>query len=334
MQLIRGLVNLNHQADACVATIGNFDGVHLGHQAIIKRVIQHARRSNHQSCVILFEPHPKEVFMGDHCPARITNFTEKYLQLSALGVDKLLVLKFNTALCLMKATDFIQTVLVEHLRIKHLVVGDDFQFGYKRQGNYALLKQQGQLLNEYGKGLYTVEPTPTVIVKDLSESSKEHRASSTLVRTALADNDLEFAKMLLTRRYAMTGKVGYGQQLGRTIGFPTANIALNRRKPTLSGVFLVRAKWTERKEYSVNIRACWGVANCGYRPTVDGKGYRLEVHLLDVDADLYGIELKVEFYAFIRKEMKFDSVEILKAQINKDVENAKELVSERLIQQD
>ncbi|PCI63740.1 MAG: bifunctional riboflavin kinase/FMN adenylyltransferase [Gammaproteobacteria bacterium] len=327
MQLIRGLVNLNHQADACVATIGNFDGVHLGHQAIIKRVIQHARRSNHQSCVILFEPHPKEAFMGDSCPARITNFTEKYLQLSALGVDKLLVLKFNKALCQMKATDFIQTVLVENLKIKHLVVGDDFQFGYKRQGNFKLLK-------EYGKDLYTVEPTPTVIVKDLSDNPQEHRASSTLVRNALADNDLEFAKMLLTRRYAMTGKVGYGQQLGRTIGFPTANIALNRRKPTLSGVFLVRAKWTERKAFSVNIRACWGVANCGSRPTVDGKGYRLEVHLLDVDADLYGIELKVEFYAFIRKEMKFGSVEILKAQINKDVKKAQKLVSERLIQQD
>ncbi|MFT6732287.1 MAG: riboflavin kinase/FMN adenylyltransferase [Polaribacter sp.] len=327
MQLIRGLVNLNHQADACVATIGNFDGVHLGHQAIIKRVIQHARQSNHQSCVILFEPHPKEVFMGENCPARITNFTEKYLQLRALGVDKLLVLKFNAALCQMKATDFIQTVLIEQLKIKHLVVGDDFQFGYKRQGNYQLLK-------EYGKGHYTVEPTPTVIVKDFSENPVEHRASSTLVRKALADNDLEFAKMLLTRRYAMTGKVGYGQQLGRTIGFPTANIALNRRKPTLSGVFLVRAKWTERNEYSINIRACWGVANCGYRPTVDGKDYRLEVHLLGVDAGLYGIELKVEFYAFIRNEMKFENVKMLKAQINKDVETAKELVSNRLVQHD
>ena len=341
MQLIRGLVNLNHQADACVATIGNFDGVHLGHQAIIKRVLQHARRSNHKSCVILFEPHPKEAFMGDKCPARITNFTEKYIQLRALGVDKLLVLKFNKALCQMKATDFIQKVLVDQLKISHLVVGDDFQFGYKRQGNYDLLKKHGELLKENGQflkkngeSLYTVEPTPTVLVKDFSENPKEHRASSTLVREALESNDLEFAKMLLTRRYAMTGKVGYGQQLGRTIGFPTANIALNRRKPTLSGVFLVRAKWTEREEFSVNIRACWGVANCGYRPTVDGKGYKLEVHLLDVDADLYGIELKVEFYAFIRDEMKFESVEVLKTQINKDVETAKKLVKNRLIQHD
>ncbi len=320
MQLIRGLINLNHQADACVATIGNFDGVHIGHQAIIKKVIQQAKQSNHQSCVILFEPHPKEVFLADNCPARITNFTEKYLQLSALGVDKLLVLKFNQALCQMQATDFIQKVLIEQLRIQHLVVGDDFQFGYKRQGNYQLLKS-------YGNGHYTVEPTPTVIVKDEGENAQEHRASSTLVRQALAENNLIFANKLLTRRYAMTGKVGYGQQLGRKIGFPTANIALNRRKPTMSGVFLVRAKWTERGgRKSHRIRACWGVANCGSRPTVSGKDYRLEVHLLGVSEDLYGIELKVDFYAFIREEQKFDGVESLTEQIKKDVAKAEKMV--------
>ncbi|MEP1743653.1 MAG: bifunctional riboflavin kinase/FAD synthetase [Kangiellaceae bacterium] len=321
MQLIRGLINLNHQADSCVATIGNFDGVHLGHQAIIKKVIQHAKQSNHQSCVIVFEPHPKEVFMGDNSPARITNFTEKYLQLAALGVDKLLVLKFNKALCQMQATDFIQTVLIEHLRIKHLVVGDDFQFGYKRQGNYQLLK-------DYGEGYYTVEPTPTVLVKDEQGDAQQYRASSTLVRKALADNNLAFANMLLTRRYAMTGKVGYGQQLGRTIGFPTANIALNRRKPTLSGVYLVRAKWTEVLEDGTHrIRACWGVANCGSRPTVKGKDYRLEVYLLDVKPELYGVELKAEFYAHIRNEQKFDSVELLKQQITSDVESARRLIA-------
>ena len=320
MQLIRGLINLNHQADACVATIGNFDGVHLGHQAIIKKVIQQAKQSNHQSCVILFEPHPKEFFMGDNCPARITNFTEKYLQLRALGVDKLLVLKFNKALCQMQATDFIQRVLIEQLRIKHLVVGDDFQFGYKRQGNYQLLKDRGN-------GHYTVEPTPTVIVKDSDDLTEDLRASSTLVRKALAENNFVFANKLLTRRYAMTGKVGYGQQLGRTIGFPTANIALNRRRPTLSGVFLVRAKWTEVTSNKGNrIRACWGVANCGSRPTVNGKDYRLEVHLLDIEAELYGVELKVDFYDFIRAEQKFDSIEKLTAQIKLDVESAKQLI--------
>lgn len=322
MQLIRGLINLNHQADSCVATIGNFDGVHLGHQAIIKKVIERAKRSNHQSCVIVFEPHPKEVFLRENCPARITNFTEKYLQLAALGVDKLLVLKFNKALCQMQATDFIQSVLIEHLRIKHLVVGDDFQFGYKRQGNYQLLKK-------YSEGNYTVEPTPTVLVKDGLKGELQYRVSSTLVRDALADNNLEFANMLLTRRYAMTGKVGYGQQLGRTIGFPTANIALNRRKPTLSGVYLVRAKWTDvLADGTHRTQVCWGVANCGSRPTVKGKDYRLEVHLLDVQPQLYGVELKAEFYEHIRNEQKFDSVELLKQQILNDVKSARQLITQ------
>ena len=300
MQLIRGLINLNHQADECVATIGNFDGVHLGHRAIIKRVIEQARNSGHQSCVILFEPHPKEFFMGDNCPARITNFTEKYLQLKALGVDKLLLLKFNQALCQMHATDFIQKVLIEQLRIQHLVVGDDFQFGYQRQGNYQLLRSQGQ-------GHYTVEPTPSVFVADPHKVGEKHRASSTLVRKALADGDLDFAETLLERRYSMTGKVGYGQQLGRKIGFPTANIALNRRKPTLAGVYLVKAHWRD-KNLANETQFCWGVANCGSRPTVDGQNYRLEVHLLSVSPELYGVELEIEFHAFFQLAQYFHLV--------------------------
>lgn len=318
MQLIRGLINLNHQADACVATIGNFDGVHLGHRAIIKRVIEHARKSGHQSCVILFEPHPKEFFMGDKCPARITNFTEKYLQLKALGVDKLLLLKFNQSLCQMHASDFIQKVLIDQLRIQHLVVGDDFQFGYQRKGNYELLRSQG-------KGHYTVEPTPSVFVNDPNIGGQKHRASSTLVRKALVDNDLAFAEILLERRYTMTGKVGYGQQLGRQIGFPTANIALNRRKPTLAGVYLVKAHWRDNS-HGEEIQYCWGVANCGSRPTVDGQNYRLEVHLLGVSPSLYGIELEIEFHVFLRGEKKFDGVNALSEQIKLDVKQAEKLI--------
>ena len=320
MQLIRGLINLNHQADACVATIGNFDGVHLGHRAIIKRVIDNARKSAHQSCVILFEPHPKEVFMGADCPARITNFSEKYALLKALGVDKLLLLKFNQSLCQMLATDFIQKVLIEQLRIQHLVVGDDFQFGYQRQGNYELLSSRGQ-------GYYTVEPTPSVFVDDPKNPGKKLRVSSTLVRKALAENDLAFAETLLERHYSMTGKVGYGQQLGSKIGFPTANIALNRRKPTLSGVYLVRAHWQDKKHKGKK-RSYWGVANCGSRPTVDGEHYKLEVHLLGVSPDLYGIELEIEFYVFLRAERKFDGLEALTEQISRDIEQAKILIAE------
>jgi len=326
MQLIRGLINLNHQADFCIATIGNFDGVHLGHQAIIKKVIQYANQSGRQSCVILFEPHPKEVFMGENCPARITSFTEKYIQLASLGVDKLLVLQFNSSLREMAATEFINEVLIARLKIKHLVVGDDFQFGYKRQGNYELLKV-------CGKGHYSVEPTPTVLIRDPS-SNEQFRASSTLVRNALLENNFQFANKILTRRYSMTGKVGYGKQVGTKIGFATANIAPNRRKPAVKGVFLVRAKWTELQSTKEGVggrkfHACWGVANCGSRPTLDGQDYRLEVHLLGVSPNLYGIELKVDFYAFIREEKKFESVQKLAQQIEKDVKRAKELI-ERL----
>jgi len=317
MQLIRGLINLNHQADECVATIGNFDGVHIGHRAIVKRVIERAKKSNHQSCVILFEPHPKEVFMGDNCPARITNFSEKYAQLKALGVDKLLLLKFNQSLRQMKAVEFIQKVLIEQLRISHLVVGDDFQFGYQRQGNYQLLRNEG-------KGHYTVEPTPSIFVQEPENKNKKLRASSTLVRKAFSENRLDFVETLLERRYSMTGKVGYGRQLGRQIGFPTANIALNRRKPAIDGVYLVKGSWQK------NDKQCesWGVANCGSRPTVDGSSYKLEVHLLGVSSQLYGIELAIEFVAFLRPEKKFNGVQALTEQIKQDVKQAEELITQ------
>jgi len=322
MQLIRGLINLNHQADECVATIGNFDGIHLGHRAIIEKVILHAKKSDHQSCVILFEPHPKEVFMGENCPARITNFAEKFHQLEKLGVDKLLVLRFNKALCQMQAKDFIRKVLIEQLRIQHLVVGDDFQFGHKRQGNYQLLHSEGQ-------GYYTVEPTPTLLIEDPDAAGVQHRVSSTLVREALANNKLEFAHTLLARHYSMKGKVGYGKQLGRTIGFPTANIALKRIKTSLAGVYLVKAHW-QNSDSNGKMHNNWGVANCGFRPTVAGESFRLEVYLFDIKPDLYGVELRVEFYHFLRGEMKFDGIESLTRQIQQDVDTARTLIKGHL----
>lgn len=325
MQLIRGLINLNHQADECVATIGNFDGIHLGHRAIIRKVIEQAKQSNHQSCVILFEPHPKEVFMGTECPARITNFSEKYAQLEALGIDKLLVLRFNKNLCRMHADDFIKTVLIEQLRISHLVVGDDFQFGYKRQGNYQLLRSRGE-------GHYTVEPTPTLLIENPLDNGNQHRVSSTLVRQALASNRLDFAKTLLDRHYSMKGKVGYGKQLGRTIGFPTANIALKRKKPSLAGVYLVKAEWIIPGSNG-RMQSQWGVANCGFRPTVEGDNFKLEVYLLGVDINLYGTELQVEFYQFLRGEMKFEDVESLTKQITNDVKIAVSLI-EKVIEKE
>jgi riboflavin kinase / FMN adenylyltransferase len=312
MKLIRGLVNLQSQATECVATIGNFDGVHIAHQAIVKQVIAKAKLLGLPSCVLVFEPHPKEFFMAEQPPARLTCFSEKYHRLKTLGVDKLLVLQFNQSIRQMPAADFVEQVLIKQLRIKHLVVGDDFHFGHKRQGNY-------QLLQAMAKKHYSLEPTPSVLVK-------AERVSSTLIRNALANHDFKKAEQLLGRKYSITGKVGYGQQLGRQLNFPTANVAIKRKVMPLSGVFLVKAHWlcTQSKQ----VKYAWGAANCGVRPTVDGKNYRLEVHLLGVSPDLYGIELTVDFYALIRVEKKFDSVDALKQQIEQDVVLAQDLIQQ------
>lgn len=309
MKLIRGLINLQHQPQACVATIGNFDGVHVGHQAIVEKVIVKAKQMGLPSCVLLFEPHPKEYFMGlEACPPRLTCFREKYNELLKLGVDKLVVLQFNQSLRNMDAVDFVQDILVERLKIKHLVVGDDFHFGHQRKGNFQLLEQMSA-------GQYTLEPTPSILIG-------EERVSSTLIRNALAANDLDKAAGLLNRPYSITGKVGFGQQLGRTIDFPTANVAIKRKRTALQGVFLVKCHWRQDGK----VLSSWGAANCGSRPTVDGKEYRLEVHLLGVNPDLYGIELTVEFCAPIRSEKKFANVEELKAQIARDIALAKQLI--------
>ncbi|TQV76824.1 bifunctional riboflavin kinase/FAD synthetase [Aliikangiella marina] len=310
MKLIRGLVNLQHQNESSVATIGNFDGVHVGHQAIIEKVLAKAKQLGLPSCVLLFEPHPKEYFMGESCPPRLTCFREKYNALKDLGVDKLVVLQFNQSLRNMEAIAFVQSILIERLSIKHLVVGDDFHFGKQRKGNFQLLEQMSV-------GQYTLEPTPSVLVDG-------ERVSSTLIRKTLAQADLAKAKKLLNRAFTISGKVGFGQQLGRTINFPTANVAIKRIKAPLNGVFLVKCRWTALGENC----SAWGAANCGSRPTVDGTLHRLEVHLLDANPDLYGIELMVEFIASIRAEKKFDSVEALKRQIVRDVEVSRKLISQ------
>jgi len=310
MELIRGLTNLQSQPTACVATIGNFDGVHVGHQAIIARVIEQAKLLGLPACVLLFEPHPKEYFMADNAPARLTCFSEKYRQFKSLGVDKLIVLQFNQSMRQMDAKDFIGSILIEKLKVKHLVVGDDFHFGHKRQGNFKLLEKMAT-------GQYTLEPTSSVIINN-------ERVSSTLIRDALAINELDKASSLLNRRYSMSGKVGFGQQLGRTISFPTANVAVKRKKAPLNGVFLVKCFWQNNGKYE----SAWGAANCGVRPTVDGEKYRLEVHLLGVSPSLYGIELSVDFYAFIRAEKKFAGIDDLKVQIKQDVVIAQQLIEQ------
>ncbi|MDQ7049216.1 MAG: riboflavin kinase [Enterobacterales bacterium] len=205
-----------------------------------------------------------------------------------MGIDRLFVLRFNDELSQMEAQVFIKRILIDAMQIKHLVVGDDFHFGHQRQGDFELLKQVGQ-------GYFSIEPTPTVYLDGSENRDEAIRVSSTRIRQALAENDFFLADKLLGRRFSLCGKVHYGRQLGRTIGFPTANIALQRKNFPLTGVYWGRAMWRDPRTPD-QIQSTWSVANCGVRPTVDGNNFKCEVHLLGMTAELYGIELAFEFF--------------------------------------
>lgn len=310
MRLIRGLTNLkllSRRADSplaqgCVATIGNFDGVHLGHKTIIDQVRSKARELGVPSLVMVFEPQPREFFQGDEAPPRLMGFRQKFEALLAEGIDIVLCLRFNQTFRSYSAMGFIEDVLIEGLGVRHLVVGDDFRFGCDRAGDFELLKKVGQ---EAG---FTVENTHTVTLNG-------ERVSSTSVRDQLTVNGLERAEALLGHPYRIRGRVVYGRQLGRQIGAPTANILLHRL-PALRGVYVVSATLDDGSVYD-------GVANIGVRPTVDGKRPSLEVHLFDFAGTLYGQHLEVVFRHGLRDEEKFDSVEALKDQIARDMDNAR-----------
>ncbi len=303
MKVIRGVHNLPGSHTGCVATIGNFDGVHRGHQAIVARVCEEARARNLPASVMIFEPQPLEFFAPEQAPARLMRFREKVEVLRDLGVDQVVCLQFNRRLRDLSALTFIDRVLVQGLGVRHLVVGDDFRFGCDRSGDFALLMNEGK-----HRG-FTVEATPTVLVDG-------HRVSSTRVRQALAESDFAQADALLGRPYQMSGKVMHGRQLGRTLDVPTANIATARRRSPLEGVYAVRAC----------IDGQWrpAVANVGQRPTVSGIRHRLEVHVLDFSGDLYGRRLDVRFCCKIRAEQRFESLDALRAAIHADIDRARD----------
>jgi len=303
MEFIRNISQLRSHHQGCVATIGNFDGVHLGHQTVLQQLKTKAKELQLPMVVIIFEPQPMEFFAPDNVPARLTRLREKLIAMRHYGVDRVLCLHFNASLAALSANAFIQQVLVKGLGIRHLVVGDDFHFGQKRQGNFATLQQAGK---EYG---FTVESQHTFIL------GKE-RVSSTRVRQALMQGDLNAAHELLARPYMMCGRVRYGQQMGRTIGFPTANIFLHRQVSPLNGVFAVTLHGVTKKPLP-------GVANLGTRPTINGHQLLLEVHLFDFDRTIYGHYVEVEFVRKIRDEQRFPSIEALKQQIEKDVQSAR-----------
>jgi len=304
MELIRGLQNLRPRHRGCIATIGNFDGVHLGHQAVVNQLLRQREALAVPAAVIVFEPQPPEYFQVPDLPPRLTTFREKFELLTNFGIDRVLCLRFGKSLAEMAAEDFIRAVLIDGLAVKYLVVGDDFRFGRGRIGDFAALQRASR---QYG---FHVDRTETF---DLNGE----RVSSTNVRVALQQGDLETAEELLGRPYEIFGKVAHGDKRGRDWGFPTANIHLNRRKSPLTGVFAVETR-------GIDSTAITGVANLGNRPTVDGTRTLLEVHLFDFNRDIYGRWVAIRFLRKLREEQRFQSFEALKAQIGRDVNHARD----------
>ncbi len=318
MEIIRGHYNLRPRHHGSVVTIGNFDGVHLGHQAVLGQLSEKAAELGLPSVVVTFEPHPQEYFGRDQAPARLTRFREKIQTLRRYAVDRVLNLSFNRHLAHMPAQTFIDRVLVEGLGVRYLIVGDDFRFGYQRQGDIEMLRDAGERHGFQVINMHTFEIDGI-------------RVSSTRIREALKKGDLGTAGQLLGRSYRMSGGVVHGDARGRSIGFPTANIYVHgprRDKPPalipLTGVYVVDV-------FGLDTEPMQGVANIGTRPTVDGRHSLLEVHILDYDEDIYGRHIQVEFLKKLRNECRFESVEVLTRQIQRDVEHARGFFDKRSV---
>ena len=309
MELIRGHYNLKLRHRHCVAALGSFDGVHLGHQEVIRRTIDKARDLQLPATVITSEPLPREFFAPDTSPPRLTRLREKLAVFEQLGIDRVLCLRFNAALANLPAEEFVEKVLVDGLGITHLVAGDDTRFGKNRRGDFQLLQALGI---QFG---FSVERTLTL-------NRTGERVSSTRIREALGDGDMETAAGLLGRPYHMSGRVAHGNKRGRSLGYPTANIHLKRRQTPLMGIFAVEVAFPETPEPG----RLSGVASIGVRPTFGGGQCLLEVHLFDFDRDIYGQHVDVYFLRKLRDEQRFDTVEALVAQMGVDVEQAREFL--------
>ncbi len=308
MRLIRGLHNLLPTDRGCVATIGTFDGVHLGHRTVFQRLLMRGRELGLPATVITFEPQPMEFFAPDAAPARLTRLREKLHAISDSGIERVMLLEFGPKLAAMDAPTFVQRLLIDGLGVQFLFVGDDFRFGHGRTGDFALLQSMGREAIQCGSG-FTVESLHTI-------TQGEVRISSSRIRAALARGDLEQARYLLGRPYTLEGRVVHGDKRARTIGFPTANIQLHRRVSPVSGVYAVQVR-------GLGLDAWPGVANIGTRPTVQGLNARLEVHLFDFDRLIYGRHLEVELVLKLRDEKKFESFDALKEQIRRDADTAR-----------
>ena len=306
MEVIRGGHNIRPEHHGCVATIGNFDGVHLGHRALIGQLAALGRERAVPTTLVTFEPQPQEFFAGENAPPRLTRLREKLSALRALPLDRVALLRFDARLCAMSPVEFVESFLVAGLGVQVVVAGDDFRFGYRGEGNFDLLVSLGE---RHG---FDVVRRETCCVRG-------GRVSSSWIRDALANDEIAIARELLGRPYAVSGRVARGEQRGRTIGFPTLNIPIRRYRSALRGVYAVRVAGLEERELAA-------VANLGTRPTVDGRGVVLEVHVFDWIGDAYGRCVDVSFVAKIRDERKFDTFDALKLQIGRDSDRARKML--------
>lgn len=313
MRLVRHIADLPFAelAAGSVVTIGAFDGIHLGHRQLLKRVVEAARQDGRPAVAMSFEPTPKEFFLRDSPPARLMRFREKYEALAERHIDIFFCPRFDAAMRDISAAAFIRQILVHGLNARHLVVGDDFRFARRREGSHADLLRVAPAL-----GL-TIEQVPSIIVQGI-------RVSSTAIREALAEGNVARATALLGRPYRMSGRVVRGRRVGRSLGYPTANVDLRRRQSAVMGIYAVRVHGLPEGPVD-------GVASVGKRPTFDLKKPLLEVHLFNFDRDIYGEYIHVDFIEHLRDEEKFDSVDELVAQMQRDEENARAALAEQAV---
>lgn len=312
MRLFRDIHTLPSKARDCVVALGNFDGVHRGHQAVIGAARALARRDGVPLAVMTFEPHPRALFNPNGPPFRLTPLRSKLRLMRDLGVDSVMALRFTRALSRMSAENFASEVLIDAIDARHIVVGHDYVFGYQRRGTPAML---GQLSAAGVFGFTCVDP--------VSGGNEHETYSSTRVRDFLQAGETARASRILGRDWEIEGRVGVGRKLGRTIGVPTANIALGSYLRPAFGVYACQVALSN--DDHPNWRPA--VANIGNRPTVDGTGHLLEVHLFDFDGDLYGTHLRVALIEHLRGEVKFDGLPALRAQIARDADQARDLLA-------
>ncbi len=303
MEFIRGLTNLQRYRKNCAATIGNFDGVHLGHQKVLAQLRDVAKKSGLMSTVVIFEPQPIEYFSPDKAPSRLTRLREKLQQFSRHDIDRVVCLRFNDQIANLSAAEFVDDILVNALSVKELIIGDDFRFGKNRQGDYSYL------VNVAEEKAFNIAMTDTL-------NQGNERVSSTLIRQALANGEMTKANKLLGRPYRISGRVVHGEKRGRKLGFATANLELHRYLSPVVGIFSGRV-------FGVSNKPLDAVVYVGSRPVYKGEHVILEVHILDFEGDLYGQHIQVELLEKLRGDDNLDSEEALLLQIEKDIEDAR-----------